>query len=194
MIYQFLKGTHLFSFFLLFFASSLFNFPHFSESDIPDNSYFESTEKDKIKDIVTADEYLVGNWSGMDMLACRINSRIYMDIDDDGTTDKMFLYKNGNAEDEYLVGDWDGDGRDNIAVRRGNRILMDTDFDKTHNIEQSYGRLSAVDEYLVGDWDGDGRDNIAVRTGNKILMDTDFDKTHNLEQTYGIGNAEDEYL
>jgi hypothetical protein len=38
-----------------------------------------------------------------------------------------------------LVGDWDGDGRDNIAVRRGNCVLMDVNYDGTHDREQCYG-------------------------------------------------------
>lgn len=97
-------------------------------------------------------------------------------------------------EDEYLVGDWDGDGRDNIAVRRGNKILMDTNFDGIHNILQTYGDGNREDEYLVGDWDGDGRDNIAVRRGNQILMDTNFDGRHDILLAYGTGNNEDQYL
>jgi hypothetical protein len=45
-----------------------------------------------------------------------------------------------SIEDQYLVGDWDGDGRDNIAVRRhGNQILMDFNFDGSHDREQRYG-------------------------------------------------------
>jgi len=97
-------------------------------------------------------------------------------------------------EDEYLVGDWDGDGRDNIAVRRGNLILMDTNFDGIHDIEQTFGRGNDEDQYLVGDWDGDGRDNIAVRRDNRILMDTNFDGIHDIEQTFGRGSEEDQYL
>jgi hypothetical protein len=31
-------------------------------------------------------------------------------------------------EDQYLVGDWNGDGKDNLAVRRSNWVLMDFNF------------------------------------------------------------------
>ena len=99
-----------------------------------------------------------------------------------------------NAVDEYLVGDWNGDGHDNIAIRQGNKILMDTNFDGLHDIEQSYGNGNSEDQYLVGDWNSDGRDNIAVRRGNKILMDINFDGLHDIEQSYGNGNSDDEYL
>jgi hypothetical protein len=46
---------------------------------------------------------------------------------------------NGASEDQYLVGDWDGDGRANLAVRRGNCVFMDTNFDGAHDIVQCYG-------------------------------------------------------
>jgi|GEM_PF-481727 len=97
-------------------------------------------------------------------------------------------------EDQYLVGDWDGDGRDNIAVRRGNQILMDTNFDGTADIVQDFGNGNTEDQYLVGDWNGDGRDNIAVRRGSQILMDTNFDGRGDTGQSFGNGNTEDQYL
>ena len=98
-------------------------------------------------------------------------------------------------EDEYLVGDWDGDGRDDIAVRRRNEIWFDYDEDGRADKKISFGRANDVDEYLVGDWDGDGTDEIAVRHGNQILMDTDSQGGFHEERIYyGNGNSEDEYL
>jgi hypothetical protein len=94
----------------------------------------------------------------------------------------------------YLVGDWDGDGRDNLAVRRGNCVSMDTNFDGTADLTQCYGNGDAEDQYLVGDWDGDGRDNLAVRRGNCVIMDTNFDGASELTQCYGNGASEDQYL
>ena len=99
-----------------------------------------------------------------------------------------------NYDDQYLEGDWDGDGRANIAVRRGNRILMNFNYDQNHDFDQYYGTGNSESEYLVGDWNGDGRDNIAIRRGNQILMDFDYDGNHDLVQYYGAGNSEDEYL
>ena len=96
--------------------------------------------------------------------------------------------------DEYLTGDWNGDGRCNVAIRKGNKILMDYNFDGVADFTQLYGAGNAEDEYLVGDWDGDGRDNIAVRRNNSILMDYNFDGSHDFLQGYGAGNSEDEYL
>ena len=97
-------------------------------------------------------------------------------------------------EDEYLNGDWDGNGKGNIAVRRGNKIYMDYNYDGQHDKLQSYGWGNKEDEYLVGDWDGDGKDNIAVRRGNKIYMDYNYDGQHDKLQSYGWGNRENDYL
>jgi len=100
----------------------------------------------------------------------------------------------GVVEDEYLVGDWDGDGCDNIAVRRGNIILMDTDFDGQHDIRYQYGTGQGEDQYLVGDWDADDVDEIAVRRGNDLLIDEDSDGAHDRVIRFGTGNGEDDYM
>ena len=96
--------------------------------------------------------------------------------------------------DEYLVGDWDGDGRDNLAVRRDGCVFMDTNFDSISDLTQCFGHGNAEDQYLVGDWDGDGRDNLALRRDGTVFMDTDFDGYSNIVQSLGHGNAEDQYL
>ncbi len=129
-----------------------------------------------------------------DLIDLPVRNHVLMDTNFDGKHDIRQAYGKGDEEDQYLVGDWDGDGVENIAVRRGNKIYMDTNFDGKHDILQSYGWGNNEDDYLVGDWDGDGRDNIAVRRGNKIYMDTNFDSIHNIYQSYGRGNDEDEYL
>lgn len=100
--------------------------------------------------------------------------------------------ENESGEDEYLAGDWDGDGRVNLAVRRGNCVLMDSNFDGAQDAEQCFG--ASGDVYLVGDWDGDGRDNLAVRRNNCVLMDTDFAGGHDVEQCFGDGASEAQYL
>ena len=96
--------------------------------------------------------------------------------------------------DEYLTGDWNGDGVDDLAIRQDFRVFMDYTHDGIPDLIQEYGRGNNEDEYLVGDWDGDGRDNLAVRRGFEVLMDTNFDNEDDLLQNYGTGNNEDEYL
>ncbi len=117
------------------------------------------------------------------------------------TCDKDFiglLYPIPNSpielENEYLVGDWDGNGTTTLAARRNERILMNQTFDDSHDWLQAFGVGNLEDEYLIGDWDGDGHDNIAVRRGNVIHMDFNFDNTADFFQTFGTGSLEDQYL
>ena len=102
----------------------------------------------------------------------------------------------GVLEDEYLVGDWDGDGDDDLAVRRDGCVYMDTDGDGSQaERELCYGNGDGEDEYLVGDWDGDGDDELAVRRSNCIVMDVAGDGgVEESSYCYGNGNDEDQYL
>jgi len=97
------------------------------------------------------------------------------------------------GQDQYLVGDWNGDGKDDIAIRSGSRIAMDTNGDGVPDTHLVFGNGDSESQYLVGDWDGDGRDNIAVRRGSTILMDTNFDSYHDIQLVFGDGN-EEQYL
>jgi|GEM_PF-2168973 len=100
-----------------------------------------------------------------------------------------------SVEDEYLVGDWDGDGCDDIAVRRGGVVLMSTDKDDgVHDLQQQFGNGNSESEYLVGDWNADGCDDLAVRRDDVILYDTNFDGAHDGVIVFGDGDAADEYV
>ena len=71
----------------------------------------------------------------------------------------------GRSDDEFFIGDWDGDGVDTLAVRRGTRFHVSNGFSGGRaDTVLDYGRLG--DTVLVGDWDGDGADTFAVRRGN----------------------------
>jgi len=64
---------------------------------------------------------------------------VFIDTDRDGFPDLQSEFGTGNSEDQYLVGDWDGDGSDNLGVRRGSLILMDFDGDSEAEREQRFG-------------------------------------------------------
>ncbi|MFK7905190.1 MAG: FG-GAP repeat domain-containing protein [Chitinophagales bacterium] len=105
-----------------------------------------------------------------------------------------FSYGNGNSEHQYLVGDWNGDGKDKPAIRRNNKLLYNFNLDGRHDKEQNFGNGNSERQYLAGDWNGDGKDNIAIRRNGKILYDFNFDGRHDLEQNFGNGNGESQYL
>ena len=96
----------------------------------------------------------------------------------------------GEATDEVLVGDWDGDGKDTIAIRRGTRFAFTNSTTPTGAPEFTmvYGR--ADDEVLVGDWDGDGKDTIAVRRDASIYVRNSL-STGQAEKSFTFGRATD---
>lgn len=51
-------------------------------------------------------------------------NRVLMDYDFDGRHNRTQTFGNGNSEDQYLIGDWDGNGQDEVAVRRNGRVFM----------------------------------------------------------------------
>src|ERR1035437_8507363 len=145
------------------------------------------------------DRLAVGDWTGdgRDKFAVRRGSQIiYQQHFGDGIGVPT-IYGEGNAEDQYLVGDWtghDGDGRDKFAVRRGSQIIYQQHFGDGIGVPTVYGEGNAEDEYLVGDWTGDGRDKFAVRRGSQIIYQQHFGDGIGVPITYGGGNAEDQYL
>ncbi len=88
-----------------------------------------------------------------------------------GPADFSTIFGPGTGDDFY-VGDWDGDGRDDIARRLAGTHdfeLLDIDLVATAGTRTvSYGVPG--DEVFVGDWDGDGFDTLAVRRGNVFLL------------------------
>ncbi len=142
-------------------------------------------------------QYLAGNWNGSatektSNIALRRDSLLLMDTNFTGAHELSQNYGNPSS-DKYVVGDWDGDGRDNIGVLRFNLLLMDTDFDNKPNRQREFGRGDYESEYLIGDWDGDGDDNVAIRRGADLFFDTDGVGIHDLSYAFGNGTT-DQYL
>ncbi|MEM1167585.1 MAG: Ig-like domain-containing protein [Cyanobacteria bacterium P01_H01_bin.35] len=159
--------------------------------EISSGSFKDTSENDYqgISDTTTWNFTTAG-----ETIAIRRGNEILFDYDSDDTTDQSLTYGTGVNEDEYLVGDWDGDGVDEIAVRRNEKIYMDYDGAAGHDNIFAFGNGNNEDEYLVGDWDGDGTDEIAVRRNHRIYMDYDGAAGHDNIFAFGNGNSEDEYL
>lgn len=107
------------------------------------------------------------------------------------------LYSNNSDyADQYLFGDWDGDGSDDLAIRRSNVISKETNGDQQIDQIQTYGFPLGLgfNFYLSGDFNGDGIDDIATRDGNYIRSDTDRNGTTDFSFYFGNGLAEDQYL
>lgn len=79
----------------------------------------------------------------------------------------------GRAGDEWVTGDWDGDGRATMGLRRGNILYLDNDGSGgLAGATLAFGR--ADDNLLVGDWDGDGKDTFAVQRDNVFYVINDL--------------------
>src|SRR5262249_2055572 len=92
---------------------------------------------------------------------------------------------------QYLVGDWNGDGKDELAVRRGNQVLYQGRLSDTrHAGTAGYGNGAAEDQYLVGDWNGNRRSELAVRRNNLALYQGQLAATAAAGSvTFGNGNS-----
>ncbi len=120
-------------------------------------------------------EFLFGKWDGVKTSpALRKDSSFANPVKDASNTICF-----GKFNDSYMVGDWNGDGRDTVGVRRGNTYMMDFDGDGVEDFAQRIGGNYASS--IIGDWDGDGRDNVALIKNGRILMDIDYDGHHDIE-------------
>jgi len=87
------------------------------------------------------DQYAAGKWiAGQESaaLAIRRGNSLLLNGDLDGAHDFDFVF-GGKKEDQYLFGDWDGDGLKNVAARRCNQFLLDVSFDGKHDYQFYYG-------------------------------------------------------
>lgn len=90
-------------------------------------------------------------------------------LHDGGTPESTTAF--GQAGDLVLLGNLDGDSRDDLCVYRNGRFLCDTAHDGGEAETQiAFG--AAGDRPLIGDLDGDGRDDACVRRGRRFACDT----------------------
>jgi hypothetical protein len=88
----------------------------------------------------------------------------------DSATDQVSSF--GATGDTALVGDWNGDGRDDIGVWRRALFYFDFNGDGVWSSgDRQVGFGLTTDRPLVGDWDGDGQDQIGVWRNGTFYLD-----------------------
>ncbi|HSS51732.1 MAG TPA: hypothetical protein VLX28_22545, partial [Thermoanaerobaculia bacterium] len=92
------------------------------------------------------------------------------DLRHDGGAPEIAYPFGGQPGDVPLLGDVDGDGRDDLCIYRRQHFLCDTARNGTVALDVPFG--AAGDVPLLGDVDGDGRADLCVRRGNRFLCDT----------------------
>jgi uncharacterized protein YkwD len=130
------------------------------------------------------------DWNGDDLLNLAVfkkGKKLMIDSDGDHTwkSKRDTSITIGNGGDQAVLGDWNGDGRDDMGVRRDENGMfhLDTNGDRVLNSADarfSFGTSQGGDIAIVGDWNGDGRDDIGYfRGGNTFLLDSDGDRVFN---------------
>lgn len=82
----------------------------------------------------------------------------------------------GSPPGRPLLGDFDGDGRDDPCVFRSGRFLCDTDRNGAADLDLGFdpgiGGIGGIGDPLLGDINGDGRDDACFHAGRRFLCDT----------------------
>lgn len=108
---------------------------------------------------------------------------------DGGAAEETLAF--GLRGDVPLLGDLDGDGRDDPCVYRNGRFLCDARQDgggaeaRVRFSASFPGAGGAPSRPFLGDLDGDGRDDPCVRRGNRFLCDLDRDGAADLDLALG---------
>ncbi len=108
----------------------------------------------------------------------------YLDANGNGTWegcegDRCFAW--GIAEDQLVLGDWNGDGRTKIGVYRSGTWYLDANGNGTSD---GCGTDTCIvwggepnDQPVVGDWNGDGRTKIGIYRAGTWYLDTNGNGT-----------------
>ncbi|MES1240634.1 MAG: hypothetical protein ABUT39_03350 [Acidobacteriota bacterium] len=113
----------------------------------------------------------------------RRGNRFLCDLAHDGGEEEIEL-SFGRGADRPLLGDFDGDGRDDPCVYRDGRLLCDTAHDGgAAEVGIAFGQDGDVP--LLADLDGEGRDDPCLCEEGRFLCDADHDGTTELVIPFG---------
>jgi len=90
---------------------------------------------------------------------------------DGGEAEIAMTYEDARPGDVPLLGNVDGDTRDDLCLYHAGRFLCDTSHDGRSAVEIGFGG-AAGDRPLLGDLNGDGRADPCLRRGRRFLCDT----------------------
>lgn len=113
----------------------------------------------------------------------RGNRFLFDTAGDGGEPDVIIPF--GSGQGIPLLGDYNGDGRDDPCLYRDGRFLCDTAHDGGLAEKQSRAFGKPGDVPLLGDFDGDGRDDPCVRRGKTFLCDADRNGKADRSITFG---------
>ena len=149
-------------------------------------------------------EPIVGDWNGdgFDDAGVYVGNVFVLDLDGDGVWegnaggDRAASFAASYGAGTAIVGDWNGDGRDEIGVflPLEARFLLDANgngvWDGTSGGDQNAviaGWVAGTSDPLVADWNGDGRDDIGRRLDIRLFLDRNG--THAWEGSSGGDGA-----
>ena len=107
--------------------------------------------------VIPGEEYFVGRWKaeGSARLGARVGRCVDIDDSGDDRPDRHICYEDlGGPIEQVLVGDWNGDGRDDLILRRAGCFFVDTRLDGTHTETQCMSPRQGASDYFAGSWDG----------------------------------------
>ena len=124
----------------------------------------------------------IGDWNGDGIsdlgLFRQATGTFLLDLNGNGTWDGPTIDRAtqfGGSNDVPVIGDWNGDGRDEIGVHRPASRLFHLDENGNGEWNMFVDRLitfgNTTDIGIAGDWNGDGRDDIGVFRAGEFLRD-----------------------
>jgi hypothetical protein len=158
---------------------------------------------------------IVGDWTGSGTSKIGIvrlnadgSATVILDTTGSGVYNaKDAVFHFGAAGDKFIVGDWNGDGKDKIGVVENNgqggaTVVLDLNDPGQNNpnntVSYNFGLFS--DTFIVGDWNCSGTDKIGVvrPTASGVAMwvlDTSGDGQYNpSDPVFSFGLNTDTYL